>query len=96
MSDISEEPVIKVSWLRDLFPIVMLLISGLVWGMKLEARYDKLENQLNDAHGHISALQSEINKGILPITAEKISNLESRTKKLEENCGKHISETQNQ
>lgn len=84
--DADLEPVIKVSWLRDLFPIVMLLISGLVWGMKLEARYDRLEEKLLDAHSHISAIQTEINKGILPIAQEKITSLDTRVDQLEKDC----------
>lgn len=84
--EVEAEPVIRVSWLRDLFPIVMLLISGLVWGMKLEARYDKLETELADAHGHIASLQSEINKGILPITQEKLNGIDARVRQLETDC----------
>jgi hypothetical protein len=86
MSETIEEPAIRVSWLRDLFPIVMLLISGLVWGMKLEARYDKLEDKLSDAHQHIASLQSTIDKGILPLAQEKIANHDSRLTKLEQDC----------
>jgi hypothetical protein len=84
--DVIEEPVIRVSWLRDLFPIVMLLISGLVWGMKLEGRYDKLEDKLSDAHQHIASLQSTIDKGILPLASEKLSAHENRLDKLEKDC----------
>jgi len=71
MSVLDEEPVIKVSWLRDLFPIVMLLISGLVWGMKLEARYDKLEAQISDHRAHAE---------------EKLLSMDARLRQLEKDC----------
>ena len=68
---VDEDPVIKVSWLRDLFPIVMLLISGLVWGMKLEARYDRLEEKISDNETHIN---------------EKLASIEVRLRQLERDC----------
>lgn len=82
----NEEPAIKISWFRDLAPIAMLLISGLVWGMKLEARYDKLETENSYLRSEVSSLQSTINKGILPITEEKIYALTSRVITLEKDC----------
>lgn len=81
-----DEVTIHTRWVRDLFPIAMLLISGLVWGMKLEARYDRLEEKVLGNSEAIAQIRAELNKGMLPITAERLAVLQARIDKVEKDC----------
>jgi len=74
------------SWIRDLFPLVLLAISGLVWGMKLEARYDKLEERQISISMRIASLEELVSKGILPRSEEKINSLDRRITQVEKDC----------
>ena len=78
-------------WIRDLFPIAMLLVSGLIWGMKLEGRYDTLETRLSHMDKDIATIQqfdaqtrAMLERGILPLTQEKLSMLEAQMKIMRE------------
>ena len=81
------------SWVRDLFPLVLLAISGLVWGMKLESRYDKIEERQTTMSIRVAALEEVVSRGILPRTEERFSstdrslnNFDKRLEKLEQDC----------
>ena len=83
----------SMQFIKDLLPFAMLIISGLVWGMKLEARYDTQEQQNKVQNEKLAEISSILNRGMLPITAEKILNLQQqnmdlmeRVKILEDNC----------
>lgn len=58
--------------LRDWLPVVLLLISGLVWGMKLESRWD-VQVAVNSALlERVVTIERAINAGILPLAEEKL------------------------
>jgi len=65
---------------------VLLAISGLVWGMKLEARYDKLEERQISISMRIASLEELVSKGILPRSEEKINSLDRRITQVEKDC----------
>lgn len=79
------------SFIRNWTPFIMLVVSGLVWGMKLEGRYDYLEARQEQMRVNLARLEARIEPGILPIASEKIFSLqehqhalESRMTKLED------------
>lgn len=61
------------SWsdLTSLILVVTFIMSGLIWGMKLESRYDDMEDDLDQ-------LQRQVGTGILPRAEERVRNLERR------------------
>lgn len=79
-------PIFRLAWLRDLIPLVAMVVAGLVWGMKLEARYDRLDERLVNIQRTADAMQALLNAGMLPITKERIESLQERIKKLEIDC----------
>lgn len=62
----------------DIILLVALLVGGLVWGMKLEGRYDAIDDR-------VRALELERQAGILPRADERLKALESRVDDLEGN-----------
>lgn len=86
MHDEEETPTINLGWIKDLFPLAMLVVSGLIWGMKLEGRADRAEDRTVALQAQVTAIQTEINRGILPITQEKVAVLDRRMTKLEQDC----------
>lgn len=66
------------SWsdLTSLILVLTFILSGLVWGMKLEGRYDDMEDDLD-------ALQRQVGTGILPRAEERVRALERRVGNIE-------------
>lgn len=46
--------------MRDLSPYLMLALSGLVWGMKLEGRYDRLEERQTEIKTELAELHTRV------------------------------------
>ena len=63
----------RLSWLRDLVPLIAMVVAGLVWGMKLEVRNDVQTEMNQKQQQEIVLLQAQLNQGILPIAAERIT-----------------------
>lgn len=55
--------------------LITFILSGLIWGMKLEGRYDKLQEQYKE-------LARQVGNGILPRAEERIRNLEREEQRL--------------
>lgn len=81
-----EEPTIRLGWVKELMPLAMLVISGLVWGMKLEARNDKLELMIQSDQKQMAQIMALLERGMLPVTAERLGALQERMRKLESDC----------
>lgn len=64
------------SFFRDWIPLIALVVSGLVWGLKLESRYDVLEARLSTNEKDIAANRAALDRGILPRAEEKVSALD--------------------
>lgn len=67
------------SW-ADIGVLVLLItfiIAGLTWGMKLESRYDKLDQAYIE-------LARQVGNGILPRAEERIRNIESQLTDIED------------
>jgi hypothetical protein len=72
----------------SLAAIVVFIISGLVWFMKLEARIDE-HNRLHaadikDIRDDLKEIQRQVGNGILPRAEERIRHLEDRLRRHEE------------
>jgi hypothetical protein len=67
------------SWsdLSSVILFVSFIVSGLVWGMKLEERQDIIREELLE-------IRAEIGRGILPRADERIIELQRRIEELEE------------
>lgn len=67
------------SWsdLTSLILVLTFILSGLIWGMKLEGRYDDMEDDLDQ-------VQRQVGTGILPRAEERVRNLERRMTDVEE------------
>ncbi len=78
------------SWsdLSSLLLIITFIISGLVWGMKLEARYDKLETNQQIIIQRLGSHQGRLDVGILPRAEERIDSIEKRLRSLENGWAK--------
>jgi len=61
-----------------MLPLFMMVVSGLVWGMKLEARADRNAEKTEELRVEVEQLRSEISSGILPVTKERVEALSSR------------------
>ena len=85
-SNTDDGPSIHLGWLRDLIPLVAMVVAGLVWGMKLEARYDRLDERIITLQRTTDQMQLELDSGMLPVAKEKIEALQERVKKLEIDC----------
>ena len=70
--------------LRDWMPVGMLLISGLVWGMKLEARYDMQQDRYQQALVRVGALETRLAAGILPLAEARIQAMQKEIDALHE------------
>lgn len=92
MGDEADEFKIRTSWVRDLMPIGMLLVSGLVWGMKLEARADRNEERTQIQAAELAAIRAEISRGILPLTSERLTVINHRLAKIERDCFRYTEE----
>ena len=68
---------------RDFAPLLMLLLSGLVWGMKLEARYDRLEARQAVILSELTEIRTDLKRGILPLTQQRLEMLERRMDRVE-------------
>lgn len=77
------------SWVKDLFPLLMLVTSGLIWGMKLESRADANADRTTENAIAIKALQQKIDVGILPRAEERLNHHERRLTRLEAICWAH-------
>jgi len=69
---------VRTAWFRDMLPLFMMVISGLVWGMKLEARADRNAENTEELRTEVTRLRAEISSGILPVAKERIDGLSSR------------------
>lgn len=57
--------------------IIIVLGSGVAWGLKLEANDRERETELNTALRELASLRAEVSAGILPRAEERI-NVNSR------------------
>ena len=58
--------------IRDWMPVAMLLVGGLVWGMKLETRWDVQDARHSTLVERVVTIERSINAGILPLAEEKL------------------------
>jgi ACT domain-containing protein len=75
-----QSPGLKIRNFGDLqaaLSIAVVLIGGIAWGLKLEARIDEL------LRNHVN-MQAQISKGILPLTEERILSLTTRLDRREQ------------
>jgi hypothetical protein len=75
------------SWsdVTNVILILVFVVSGLTWGMKLEARHDVHQAELTALRAEITELQTTVRPLILPIAKERIDDLDRRIDKLEQN-----------
>ncbi len=58
--------------------IITFIVSGLVWGMKLESRYDTQDERIKALQLRSASLRAAVDKGILPRAEERIDAIERR------------------
>jgi hypothetical protein len=67
---------------RDLISFLALLVSGLIWGLKIESRIDREEathaDQMRDVERRIATVEGTISAGVLPRTDERLRGIERR------------------
>jgi hypothetical protein len=64
--------VIHVGWIRNVVPMLVVVSSALVWGMKLEADRASTQVIVQEQGKQIAAMQAIIGAGILPVTDERL------------------------
>ena len=92
-------PLFKLKGWGDVFAIMSvcgMLIAGLAWGLKLEARNDTLTLQVQGETLEITELKDLVKTGMLPVTAERMAviqqndrELSLRVNALERDCFNH-------
>lgn len=83
--------------LRNTQPIItlfMLLLSGLIWGLKLESKIDdaigRLENLRLESSKDLELVRHQLEAGILPVTKERIESINVKMDQLEKRLNDHI------
>jgi PIN domain nuclease of toxin-antitoxin system len=83
--DHNERGFILREWIRDLVPVITMIIAGLIWGMKLEARYDTLDIRLLEMQKQMFRIEAshveiliKLDRGILPRTEEKFNRVDDQ------------------
>jgi cob(I)alamin adenosyltransferase len=75
-----KEPGLRIRSFGDIYhamSIAVVMIAGVAWGLKLEAKIDMVQKEL-------MSMQLLINKGILPITEERVNSLTARLDRREQ------------
>jgi hypothetical protein len=75
-----KEPGLRIRSFGDIYhamSIAVVMIAGVAWGLKLEAKIEMTQKEL-------TSMQLLINKGILPITEERLSSLTTRMDRREQ------------
>lgn len=78
------------SW-SDALAVLSLLAmgaAGVVWGMKLESRYDRIEDQLAIQRNVDVKMQAVLDAGVLPRTDERLRAHDMRITELENRLDK--------
>lgn len=72
--------------LQSFISIVLLLIAGIIWALKLEARIDSVTRSNQELHANLekdlNAVNVQLARGVLPITAIRLEALETRIKEV--------------
>lgn len=55
--------------------LIVMMVAGLLWGLKLEARIDQEQQLLRAVEVQAHDVSRELAKGILPVTQERITRL---------------------
>ena len=69
--------------IRDWLPMITLVVSGLVWGMKLEGNILAINATLLNMEQRLGRVEAQIGAGILPRAEEKITAVEARMAAIE-------------
>lgn len=78
------------SWssLQSLITIALVMLSGIAWGLKLEAKIEdcrsKIEDKTESIRAEIANMRATIDKGVLPVTAIRLEQIERDIRKIEE------------
>lgn len=78
------------SWqsIQSFLMVIVMAIGGISWGLKLEARIDRIDdrtvNQYKAIEGELMEIKQQIAKGILPITEIRLSALEQDIKAIKD------------
>lgn len=55
--------------------LALMLVAGLAWGLKLESRVDSVLQALHLLELRVSEMDKTINRGILPLTEERMHRM---------------------
>lgn len=73
-------------WFRDWLPVIMLALSGLVWGMKLETNLAAHEAEARLLERRLARVEGQLEIGILPRADERLHAVEARLTRVEMLC----------
>jgi hypothetical protein len=65
------------SWqqVQSILYVLVMLVAGIAWGLKLEARIDRADDGIKNA-------EQQLAHGILPITEERMSRMDTENRRL--------------
>lgn len=79
-----ESKSLRISSFADIYhvlSIVMVLVGGVAWGLKLESKIEVVQQEQSE-------MTASVQKGILPVTEERLSSLTSRLDRREQESEK--------
>lgn len=89
-----EKPTLALrSWgdVAALVACVLFIISGLVWGLKLESKIETLNFHIITARQELAVVAAQVKQGILPIAELRIRATEDQIKELQKQIMKEHS-----
>lgn len=79
-------PVRSWSDIHALIWVGVTIIGGIAWGLKLESRIDSLVSENRTKDVHIVEIDKTLDKGILPLTEERLQRMHADLVRLQGQC----------